>query len=35
MYSIYLMYFVNGIRFGQTKVLIQITRKNFKIIRYR
>ena len=26
-YSIYLMYFVNGIRFGQTKVLIQVTRK--------
>ena len=27
MYSIYLMYFVNSIRFGLTKVLIQITRK--------
>ena len=26
MYSIYLMYFVNSIRFGQTKVLSQITR---------
>ena len=27
MYSIYLMYFVNSIRFGWTIVLIQITRK--------
>ena len=26
-YSAYLMYFVNNIRFGWTKVLIQITRK--------
>ena len=28
MYSIYLMYFVNSIRFGYTKVLIQIIRKD-------
>ena len=27
MHSIYLMYFVNSIRFGYTKVLIKITRK--------
>ena len=27
LYSIYIMYFVNGIRFGLTKVLIQITKK--------
>ena len=26
-YSSYLMHFVNSIRFGETKVLIQITRK--------
>ena len=30
MYSIYLMYFVNSIRFGYTKVLIQINRKAFR-----
>ena len=27
MHSIYLMYFVNSIRFGETKILIQIARK--------
>ena len=30
LHSIYLMYFVKGIRFGLTKVLIQITRKTSK-----
>ena len=30
LHSIYLMYFVKGIRFGLTKVLIKITRKTSK-----